>query len=87
MMKIYRSGLSSTFLLGAVSLLFLIACSVNADQGKKENIDLGSWTEPKLDRMMEQKAQKTGAPEQIDFLSAEFLGTPYAHHTLTGDIK
>ena len=76
----YIPGAVRTLLI--IALLLVTAVSVSAEE---ENINLGSWTEPKLDRMMEQKAQKTDASEQIDFLSAEFLGTPYVHHTLIGD--
>lgn len=75
------------FVFLAVPLTLLLACKVSADQETQENIKLGNWTEPKLDEVMEQKAAKNGAADQIYFLSGQFLGTPYKDHTLTGDLN
>lgn len=76
----YIPGAVRTLLI--IAFLLATAISVSAEE---EYINLGNWTEPKLDTLMEKKSNKTGAPEQIAFLSAEFLGTPYKDHTLTGD--
>lgn len=73
------------FVFLAVPLTLLLACKVSADPKAQENINLGNWTEPKLDKVMNQKAAKSGAADQIYFLSGKFLGTPYKDHTLTGD--
>lgn len=75
------------FVFLAVPLTLLLACKVSADQQTQENINLGNWTEPKLDKVMEQKAAKSVAADQIYFLSGKFLGTPYKDHTLTGDLN
>lgn len=69
-----------------IPLILLTSCRVNAEQEKEENIILGDWTESKLEGLMLEKSKKSNTPEQINFLSGEFLGTPYEDHTLTGDI-
>lgn len=82
--SIFRT--STRCLILVLSFLLLTAFHVNADQTEAENIDLGNWTESKLDELMQQKSKKPGTQDQIDFLSEQFLGTPYKGHTLTGDI-
>jgi len=66
-------------------LLLLTTSGVDAEQDTKENINLGNWTEPELDALIREKSKKSGASEQIEFLSEKFLRTPYVGHTLTGD--
>lgn len=73
-------------LLLALPCLLLTAFYASAEQGVNQNINLGKWTEPELNELMIQKTTKSGAPEQIEFLSGKFLGTPYKGHTLTGDL-
>lgn len=78
--------------LGLLIILFIlpftfIPYGAGAGQDKKENINLGKWTEAGLQDLMERKSKKPRAQEQIDFLSWQFLGTPYKGHTLTGDIN
>jgi len=81
--SMYRSSIIC--LIMAIQFLLLTAGIVNADQTDIENINLGNWTGSKLDVLMQDKSKKASASEQIDFLSSEFLGTPYEGHTLTGD--
>jgi len=52
---------------------------------KTEIIELGKWNQDKIQEIIEKKPETTSA--QIDFLSKQFLGTPYEEHTLTGDIN
>ena len=46
----------------------------------------GRWTEDELDRIIRQTAEIKGAGERIAFISGHFLGTPYRHRTLIGDV-
>ncbi len=85
-MNTTKHSLAKFCLILVIPFLLLISGRVNAGQETKEKINLGSWTEPELDALMQQKSKKSRASEQIDFLSAQLLGTPYVGHTLTGDI-
>ena len=74
-----------TFLILFFVLTFispLIACS---QEKNDEVIKLGNWDQVKLQELIKEKPDNT--EEQINFLSKQFLGTPYVAGTLTGDIN
>lgn len=48
-------------------------------------IELGRWNEDKLSSIINGKPDTT--QKQVEFLSGNFLGTPYKGSTLTGDIN
>ena len=86
-MQITKSSSIIVLFILAVFLVHLCSANpVNADQEEKENINLGQWTELELNALMQQKSEQAGSTEKINFLSAQFLGTPYKGHTLRGDI-
>ena len=53
----------------------------------KELIPLGKWTSEKLDAILHESSKINDAGLRIDFLSKQFLGTPYQESTLIGDIN
>jgi len=53
----------------------------------EEQIDLGNWTGQKLDELLKESAKIASAGERIEFLSKQFLDTPYKKSTLIGDIN
>jgi hypothetical protein len=53
----------------------------------KEKIVLGKWTEEKLDRLIAEGSRIADTGERIEFLSRQFLGTPYREGTLIGDAE
>ena len=50
----------------------------------EEKIVLGNWTEPEIEALLERAGEIEDAREKIEFLSGEFLETPYAENTLGG---
>jgi hypothetical protein len=52
----------------------------------KEEIHLGKWTEDKLDRLLGEASAISDSGARLDFLSKQFLKTPYKESTLIGDI-
>ncbi|HOE16293.1 MAG TPA: DUF1460 domain-containing protein [Syntrophorhabdaceae bacterium] len=52
-----------------------------------EKIVLGKWTEERLDRLIAEGSGIADAGERIEFLSRQFLGTPYREGTLIGDAR
>lgn len=52
-----------------------------------EKIVLGKWTEERLDRLIAEGSLITDTGERIEFLSRQFLGTPYREATLIGDAR
>ena len=53
----------------------------------KEFILLGKWTSEKLDAILHESSKINDAGLRIDFLSKQFLGTPYKELSLVGDIN
>jgi len=53
----------------------------------KELIFLGTWTQKKLDSLWHESSGINDAGLRIDYLSKQFLGTPYQESTLIGDIN
>jgi N-acetylmuramoyl-L-alanine amidase-like len=53
----------------------------------KELIFLGTWTPKKLDTLLQESSKISDAGIWIDYLSKQFLGTPYQESTLIGDIN
>ena len=52
----------------------------------KEEIILGKWTEDKLNRLLEEASAIGDSGSRVDFLSGQFLETPYEGSTLIGDM-
>ncbi len=52
----------------------------------KEEILLGKWTEDKLNRLLGEASAISDSGARLDFLSSQFLKTPYKESTLIGDI-
>jgi hypothetical protein len=53
----------------------------------KELILLGKWTSEKLDAILHESSKINDAGLRINYLSKQFLGTPYQESTLIGDIN
>lgn len=53
----------------------------------KDLILLGKWTSEKLDAILHESSKINDADLRIDYLSKQFLGTPYQESTLVGDIN
>jgi hypothetical protein len=53
----------------------------------KELISLGKWTSEKLDAILHESFKINDAGLRIDYLSKQFLGTPYQESTLIGDMN
>jgi hypothetical protein len=53
----------------------------------KEEILLGKWTEEKLDRLLGEAFSISNLGARADFISKQFLKTPYKESTLIGDIN
>ena len=53
----------------------------------KELIFLGNWTPEKLDALLRKSSEINDDGLRIDFLSKQFLGTPYQESTLVGDMN
>ena len=85
-MKIIKFYSNLPFLFLSTAILLLLACKVSADQEANESINLGNWTESKLDSLMTENSKIPDPSSQIEFLSGRFLGTSYEDHTLTGDV-
>lgn len=51
---------------------------------EREKIVLGRWTEQNLDEVLKTASTIKNTGERIDFLSRQFLGTPYQESTLSG---
>ena len=72
--------------LGAFIFFIMLCFTIIAvSQQDSEIIILGTWSEGKIDRVIQSKSQRI--PAQIDYISGQFLGTPYEADTLTGDIN
>ncbi|NIS10101.1 MAG: DUF1460 domain-containing protein, partial [Candidatus Dadabacteria bacterium] len=54
---------------------------------EKARIDYGSFTESKLEQIVQASSFFKDEGEKIDYISSKFLGTSYKDHTLTGDIN
>jgi len=71
------------------ALFVFIICIVSAYNAQSQQDDeiviLGYWSDGKIDRVIRSKPQTSSA--QIDYISGQFLGTPYEANTLTGDIN
>ena len=52
-----------------------------------EKVVLGKWTEERLDRLIAEGSEIADTGERIEFLSRQFLGTPYREGTLIGDAR
>jgi hypothetical protein len=53
----------------------------------KELIYLGKWTSEKLDTILHESSKINDTGLRVDYLSRQFLGTPYQESTLIGDIN
>ncbi len=74
-----------TLLILAFVMTFIAPFNVNSEGKNNETIKLGKWNQDNLEKIIK---TKPGATEgQIEFLSEQFLGTPYEAGTLTGDIN
>ncbi|MBI5409494.1 MAG: DUF1460 domain-containing protein [Nitrospirae bacterium] len=51
----------------------------------RERIILGKWTEDGINTLLEEASAITDTGRRMDFLSEQFLDTPYRKATLTGD--
>ncbi len=71
-----------SFILIMIFIAPFYACS---EEKSGEIIKLGNWDQENLQEIIRAKPSTTG--EQIEFLSEQFLGTPYVAGTLTGDIN
>ncbi len=59
-----------------------------SEERKTESINLGTWTEESLMKVMKDAAEKSESAEgRISFISEKFLGTKYQGKTLTGSIN
>lgn len=73
-----------------IILAGVISCApmtpqVHSEENDKKIALLGKWTERELNYIIS-KASKIQEPgEHIDFISEQFLGTPYKERTLIGD--
>ncbi len=52
----------------------------------EEQINLGNWTEQKFDKILKESTKIASVGARIEFLSRQFLDTPYEKSTLIGDI-
>jgi hypothetical protein len=52
-----------------------------------EHIELGKWTEEKLDRMLAEAASIAQIGSRIAFISGQFMDTAYKESTLIGDAR
>lgn len=66
-------------------LIITLLVPLNAIAEEAEILKLGKWNQNKLQKIITNKPEST--PEQIDFFSQQFLGTPYEANTLTGNIN
>jgi len=66
-------------------MTFIAPFIVNSKENNIEIIKLGKWNQQTLEELMKKKPDNR--EEQINFLSEQFLDTPYLAHTLTGDIN
>ena len=74
-----------TLLILVFVLTFTWSFNANSEGKNDETIKLGRWDQGNLEKIIKEKPSATG--EQIEFLSEQFLGTPYKASTLTGDIN
>ncbi|RJQ20540.1 MAG: DUF1460 domain-containing protein [Nitrospiraceae bacterium] len=51
----------------------------------RERIQLGKWTEEGIDHLLKEASAISDTGTRIDFLSGQFLNTPYMDATLIGD--
>ncbi len=71
-----------------ITIFFVFTFIFSFDAKAQQNIEvieLGRWNENRLDSIITGKPGTTQA--QVEFLSGNFLGTPYKGSTLTGDIN
>jgi hypothetical protein len=52
----------------------------------EEQINLGNWTAQTFDELLRESAKIASTGSRIEFLSKQFLNTPYKKSTLIGDI-
>jgi len=53
----------------------------------KEQVLLGRWNKERLDKILHESSRIKEAGERIDFISRQFLNTPYKESTLIRDIN
>jgi len=66
-------------------MIFIAPFYACSEEKSDEIIKLGKWDQENLQEIIKGKPSTTEG--QIDFLSEQFLGTPYEASTLTGDIN
>ena len=52
----------------------------------EEKIDFGNWTAQTFDELLRESAKISSVGSRIEFLSKQFINTPYKKSTLIGDI-
>lgn len=68
--------------------LFLPPAAGSGPEGNGvEIIKLGKWTDADLNKIMAGSSKDGDTGQRIEFISAEFLNTPYVGSTLTGDLN
>lgn len=71
-----------------ITIFFVLTFIFSIDGKAQQNIEiieLGRWNEDSLSAILNGKPDTT--QRQVEFLSGNFLGTPYKGATLTGDIN
>lgn len=52
-----------------------------------EYINLGKWTERDINKLLQESSNIKDTGERIEFISRQFIGTPYKESTLIGDMN
>ena len=73
-----------TILIGATSCTST-TFQVRPEEKNEEIVLLGKWTEKELNHIISKSSKVQKPDERIDFISEQFLGTPYKESTLKGD--
>lgn len=68
-------------------MLFFVVTLTMANDAVNEKISMGKWTRKQLDATLSESAKIDDAGKRIEFLSEDFLKTPYREHTLIGDLE
>lgn len=66
-------------------LTFISSFNARSEERSNETIKLGKWNQGNLQELIKEKPSSIEG--QIEFLSKQFLSTPYEASTLTGDIN
>lgn len=80
-------AIKGLFLVAAIFIstkLLLLVFGNPFSPGYAEKIVLGRWTEQEIELLLERAGEIEDVGEKIEFLSREFLETPYAENTLGG---